>query len=98
MAKKIVWSVRASKKFDAIIDYLETDWNDNVVRAFVQKTESVLDLLAKNPKLGTVENATKAIYGISLTKHNRMFYRIEKDKVLVLNMFDNRQHPKGKKY
>lgn len=98
MAKKVVWTVRASKKLDAIVDYLETDWNERVVRAFVQNTQSILDLLAENPKIGTVENSSKAIYGFRLTKHNRLFYRVEKDRLLVLNIFDSRQHPKKKRY
>ena len=98
MAKKIVWTKRASRKFDAVIDYLETDWNENVVRAFVQKTETILELLSQNPELGTVENSDKGVYGFRLTKHNRIFYRIEKNRLIVLNMFDNRKHSEKKRY
>ncbi len=90
--------MRASKKFDNVIEYLETDWNENVVRAFVQRTETILELLSKNPELGTVENSEKGIYGFRLTKHNRIFYRFDKERLIVLNIFDNRQSPKRKRY
>jgi plasmid stabilization system protein ParE len=98
VAKKVVWTKRASKKFDKIVEYLETDWNENVVRAFVQQTESILELLSENPELGTIEHSGKGIYGFSLTKHNRLFYRFNDSRLVVLNLFDNRQHPKRKRY
>lgn len=98
MAKKVVWTKRASKKFDKIVEYLETDWNENVIRAFVQQTESILELLSENPELGTIEHPKKGIYGFHLTKHNRLFYRFDDSRLIVLNLFDNRQHPKRKRY
>jgi plasmid stabilization system protein ParE len=98
VAKEVIWTKRASAKFDAIIEYLELDWNKKVVRAFVQKTDTILRLLAQTPELGTLEHAEKGIRGFKLTKHNRLFYRVEKDRLIVLNMFDNRQHPKRKKF
>ncbi len=98
MAKEIVWTKRASGKFDSIIECLELEWNENVVRAFVQKTEIILEILANQPDLGTIEHAEKEIRGFRLTKHNRLFYRTTKDSLIVLNLFDNRQHFKKKKY
>ncbi|MBI1288851.1 MAG: hypothetical protein GC178_14885 [Flavobacteriales bacterium] len=98
MAKKVVWTKRASRKFDVIIEYLEEDWNENVVRAFVLRTETVLELLSRNPELGTVENSERGIYGFRLTKHNRLFYRFDNQRLIVLNLFDNRQNPKRKRY
>ena len=98
MAKKVVWTKRASKKFDKVVEYLETDWNENVVRAFVQQTESILELLSEKPELGTIEHPEKGIYGFRLTKHNRLFYRFDDARLIVLNMFDNRQNPRRKRY
>ena len=98
MAKKVVWTKRASNKFDKVVEYLQTDWNENVVRAFVQRTETILELLSENPELGTVENSEKGVYGFRLTKHNRMFYRIDEERLIVLNIFDNRQSSKRKRY
>jgi plasmid stabilization system protein ParE len=98
VAKKVVWTKRASRKFDGIIEYLEEDWNENVVRAFVLRTEKILELLSNNPELGTVENSERGIYGFRLTKHNRLFYRFDDQRLIVLNLFDNRQNPKRKRY
>lgn len=52
MAKTIVWNRRASDSFNAIIQYLENQWGDNVTRDFVNRTYHILDLLAEKPRNG----------------------------------------------
>ncbi len=37
MALEIYWSKRADKSFDKIIEYLSTEWEENVTQAFVKK-------------------------------------------------------------
>lgn len=68
MVKKIVWTKRALKKFDEIIDYLEIDWGSNVTRNFVTRTYSIIELLATHPQLGTMEKPESNIRGFLLTK------------------------------
>jgi plasmid stabilization system protein ParE len=98
MAKTIVWNRRASNNFNSIIKYLEEEWGDRVTRNFVIRTYEILELLAKNPEMGPVEHFERQIRGFVITKHNTLFYRIEEDKLILLNFFDNRQHPRKKSY
>ena len=96
MAKAIIWNRRASIKFNEIIIYLQDECSDNVARNFVIKTFRIVEIIAQNPEIGTLENKEKQIRGFVITKHNTMFYRIEDDKIILLNFFDNRQHPQKK--
>ncbi len=57
---------------------------------FVRK----LELLAIQPQIGVEVNSLKNIRSILITKHNRVYYRIEEDKIFVLNMIDTRKNPK----
>lgn len=98
MAKKIVWTQRANKKFNKIIEYLELEWGNKVTGNFVNKTFDILDLISEHPDLGTLELVDKNIRGFLITKHNRLFYRVEKNSIIVLNFFDTRNSPKSKKY
>lgn len=90
MAKKVVWTKRADKKYDAIIEYLSKEWGERVTEEFIKRTYSFLDLLIDFPEIGTIENAEKGIRGFSLTKH----VRIAGEYILLLNFFDNRQDKK----
>jgi plasmid stabilization system protein ParE len=96
MAKTIIWNRRASNKFDTIIEYLQKEWGENVTRNFVIRTYQIIEILAQNPEIGTLENKEKQIRGLVITKHNTLFYRIENDNLILLSFFDNRQHPQKK--
>lgn len=98
MVKRIVWTKRASIKFNKVIQYLETKWGNAVTENFVKQTYSIIDLLAEQPALGTIEIQEKEIRAFLITKHNRIFYRYTSDELVILNFFDTRQHPAKKKY
>ncbi|MDN3581293.1 type II toxin-antitoxin system RelE/ParE family toxin [Mucilaginibacter flavus] len=75
MAKVIVWNRRASDSFNLIIEYLQQEWGDNVTRNFVIRAYKIIEIIAENPEIGTVENHEKQIRGFVITKHNTLFYR-----------------------
>jgi len=79
------------------LDYLETEWGENVTRAFVRRTYEFLDLLVEFPEIGSVENPEKQIRGFVLVKQITVFYIRKNDSVVLLNFYDNRQKPKSKK-
>ncbi len=93
MAKTIIWNRRASNSFNSIIEYLKSEWGDKVTRDFVVRSYKLIELLEQNPEMGPVQHAEKQIRGLFITKHNTMFYRIEEEKLILLNFFDNRRHP-----
>ena len=90
MAQKVVWTKRANNKFNKIIDYLDQKWGSTTTENFVKKTYDIIELIADHPELGTLEIQDKNIRGILLTKHNRLFYRIEKETIILLIFFDTR--------
>jgi len=98
MVKTIVWNRRASNSFDSIIEYLQQKWGDRVTRSFVARTFQIIDFLAEHPEMGSIENYEKQIRGFVITKHNTLFYRIEERRIILLNFFDNRQHPSKKAF
>lgn len=98
MVKTIVWNRRASDNFNSVINYLQKEWGDKVTRNFVVRTYKIIELLAANPEMGSIEHVEKQIRGILITKHNTLFYRIEEEKLILLSFFDNRQHPRKKSH
>ena len=94
MAKTIVWNNRASIQFNAIIEYLEKEWGEKVTKNFVIRAYQIIEILAQYPEIGTLENPDKRIRAFVITKHNTLLYRIDHNKIYLLNFFDSRQHPK----
>jgi len=98
MVKKVIWNRRASNSFNSIIEYLQQEWGNNVTKNFVTRTYQIIELLSEFPEIGTIENKEKQIRGFVVTKHNTLFYRIEDKNIILLNFFDNRQHPDKKAF
>ncbi|HRX12891.1 MAG TPA: type II toxin-antitoxin system RelE/ParE family toxin [Draconibacterium sp.] len=98
MALTLYWSTRADKKFDEIIEYLLQEWDETVTKAFVKKVYDFLDILVEFPEIGSIEHVERNIRGFVIVKQLTVFYKIENEKIVLLNFFDNRQNPKRKKY
>lgn len=98
MALEIHWSKWADKKFDKIIEYLLVEWNEQVTEVFVKKVYDFIETLADFPEIGIIQNKEKAIRGFTIVKQINIFYHINKNKIIILDFFDNRQSPKRKRY
>jgi plasmid stabilization system protein ParE len=77
---------------------LQSEWGEKVTRNFVVRAYEIIELLAVNPEMGSVEHFEKQIRGFVITKHNTLFYRVEENKLILLNFFDNRQDPRKKSH
>ncbi len=98
MALKIYWSKQADKKFDQIIAYLQKTWGDRVTNLFVKNVYEFLDILSDFPEIGSIENKEKEIRGFTILKQINIFYKIYNERIILLDFFDNRQHPGKKKF
>jgi plasmid stabilization system protein ParE len=97
MALKIVWSKRASFKFDQIISYLIDEWGEKSAKQFISRVFDFLEILSEFPEIGSVENKEKNIRGFTIVKQVNIYYRIKGDTIILILFFDNRQNPKKKK-
>lgn len=83
MALKIRWSKRAVHKFDKIIEYLSTEWNEQVTEDFVKKVVGFIDTLSDFPQIGIIQNKEKAIRGFSIIKQISVFYYIHNNQIII---------------
>lgn len=94
MSKQIIWSPLSETDFSKILQYLHENWDENVAVQFIDLTENILDQIAINPRQFPVIFKKKKIRKCVLTKHNTMFYRVNKTQIDILRIFDARQDPK----
>ena len=96
MALEIVWSPRALDNFHEVILYLEKNWTDLVVKDFVTRTEKVIQLISEHPEMFKQVSFQNASREAVITKHNLLIYRVCTNKIVLLTVFDTRQHPRKK--
>ena len=92
----IIWSPRALDNFHEVIFYLNKNWTDKVVRDFVSRTEQVIKLIGEHPEMFRQISDRNHVREAPITKHNLLLYQIQGDRILLLAVFDTRQHPRKK--
>ena len=98
MEVKVYWSSKAEKQFESIVEYLETNWGINSASKFVNSIFEFIEILSDFPEIGSIEHLELNIRGFVIAKQITIFYQIRQNKVVILNLYDNRQKPKKKRF
>ena len=98
MAYQIIVKKRFTNKVQKVLVYLEKEWSHKVAADFLLKIDRRIELLTKQPYVGAPSSKVKDIRGLLVTRHNRLYYKIKDDKVIILNMYDTRMNPEKNPY
>ena len=69
MALNIRWTTRADIKLDQLIIYLESEWGESVVKAFMRKLYDFLEILSEFPEIGSMQYPEKGIRGFPVFEY-----------------------------
>ncbi len=93
MARQVIFQKRFLNKLEKLLIYLEKEWGIKVSNEFLDKLHVKIEALKLHPNTGQV-TSLKNIRNISITKHNRIYYKIKENKIAVINMIDTLRNPK----
>ena len=99
MGLKIVAKKRFLNNFKKITAYLKQDFGKSVADDFNKIVLNKLDLIAVKPNIGTntaIKNTKSVLAGKGF--QNRIYYRVEENKLIILNLKDIRRNPKQNRY
>lgn len=97
MAYKVIYKKRYLNKVAKLIIYLRAEWSDKVAIDVIHEINRKILQVSQNPFLGSLQGRLK-VRSIIATKHQRLFYRIQKDTIIIMNLFDMRINPKRNPY
>lgn len=92
---KIVWTDKALANLDNIIDYLKNNWTENEISGFFRKLDKRITMIGQRPLLYPLTPNRKNVRRSVLTAQITIYYRINKQSVEILTLFDTRQNPSG---
>ncbi len=98
MAYQIVYKKRFTNKLLKLLLYLEKEWNKQVADEFLQKLDKRIATLKNQPYIGNPSQTVQGVRGILITRHNKLYYKISSNSVIILNMYDTRMNPKTNRY
>ena len=94
MVYKIIFKKRFQNKLQNLLDYIEKEFGLLVAQRFARQLEKKLIVLQQQPFIGQPSVYIQNIRSIHVGKHNRLYYRIEGNKIIIINMYDTRINPK----
>ena len=93
MTFEVVFTRRAENDFDNILNYIQADFGSRSAEHFRNLIVEFVKILESFPEIGTIELEDKGIRGSVIHKRLKVFYRIKNKRVIILRLFDTRQHP-----
>lgn len=98
MVYKIILKKRFQNKLERLLTYIEGEFGLVIAQKFAQLLERKFHILQQQPFIGQRSPTIREIRSIRAGKHSRVYYRVEKNKIIVINMYDTRINPKRSKY
>lgn len=93
---KVAFSKKADEDFLSILNYIKADFGSKASIDFKTLVFKFVDLIHAFPEIGSLEVADKGIRGFVVHRRLKIFYRITANKIIILRLFDTRQHPDRK--
>lgn len=93
--RKIIITKRASTKLDSILNYLQTEWSEQVKIEFISKLEKTFEQIHKYPNSFKKSDKIKGLHQVIVSKQTSYFYRFDKNTITIITFFDNRMNPKN---
>lgn len=93
MAYKISWSNIALEDYKHIIEHLISSWPLSIAIDFANTLNRKLTNLSMQPFNGIKSNRNPTIRSILISKHNRLYYRINDNHIELLSLIDTRMDP-----
>ena len=93
MVYQIVFKKRFQNKLEKLLVYIEQEFGLLVAKKFAYELDNKLTTLQRHPFIGQQSTYHRNVRSILFGNHNRLYYRIEKDKLIILNIYDTRINP-----
>ena len=90
---EIIWSTEAKNNLNSIVEYLEAKWTIKEISKFLSLLNHTLELLSQKPLLFQNSKKFKNIRKAVITSQISLFYKVNKNSIMIVSLFDNRQHP-----
>ena len=98
MSKEVIWSSPAENDLISILEYLDFKWSEQVCNSFLNTLDANIKQASLNPALFPFFNKSLRIRKCLITKHNILYYKDNSSHIVILRLYDVRQHPNKLKF
>ncbi len=95
MARRIIWTPEAEKRFSDVIYYLEKKFSKKEAGLFIVNADRVINHIARFPKAFRLAGKSDLREAL-ITEHNLLIYKATRKTIYILTFWDTRQNPPRK--
>ena len=95
--KHLRWTERAIQEYEQLLTYLWKEWGEETTIKVCEEIDKKIFHIQKSPEQFPVFLKTKKIHRCVVSHQTSIFFRIQKESIELLSLFDNRQDPKKRK-
>jgi len=92
--RDIVLSKRAAKKLDKLLNYLESEWSENIKNNYIERFDQIVNQLRTLPEIGQKTELVKGLHRLVITKQTTNYYPYDNNQIKIATIFDTRMDPK----
>jgi plasmid stabilization system protein ParE len=89
---QVIWSDEAIVDYHQNIDYLLTDWSEQVAIDFIEDVDTVIDLIKSYPELYPLTNYHKIRKAV-IRKQVTLFFKASENEIQLIRFWNNYQDP-----
>jgi plasmid stabilization system protein ParE len=97
MVQQIVFKKRFLNKLEHLLIHIEQEFGLLVAQKFATRLTEKLNKLQEQPFTGKPSIFIKDTRSIRAGNHHRIYYKVEGNKLIVLNIYDTRINPRKNK-
>lgn len=97
MVYKVIFKKRCRNKLEKLLIYIENELGLLVAQKFAVQFQKKINMLQQHPFVGKQCITIPQVRSIHVGKYNRLYYKLEASKIIVVNMYDTRIHLKKNK-
>jgi len=93
MVKRVIFSPKAIENTKQIIVYLKKEWSENSAKKFINVLREKVSYIKRFPNSYHELEGREKIKRCVITKQVTLYYRVAKNEIEVITLFDSRQNP-----
>jgi plasmid stabilization system protein ParE len=95
---KVIWTPEASQTFNSNLDYLMSEWGDQVTSDFLTRVDEVVSNIKSNPEIYPLVSKADQVHRCVVVKQITLYYRVvSSERIDLLTFWNNFQHPESLK-
>ena len=93
MGRQIVIMPKAEIELEKITDYIVAEFGSNVKQRFITRFREVRNIISETPEIYPITNSKRRIRKCVLSKKCNVYFRVYRNRIEILSVFDTRQNP-----